>query len=289
MSTPRRPGPAQLLLDLVADPRDAGYEIAAARRAAGAVRRPRWLDQAAVAAGCALIGFVLVIAYVHTHRAAPEATKVRDGLVARVLAAQHTGTQLTDQLHRLTAQLNAERDRALAGSGLAAGLDRAQLLAGQVAVTGPGLQVVLSEPPPPAPSTAPGRRAPVPGAAGNILTDRDVRSVVNELWADGAEAIAVNNIRLLPTSAIRFAGDAVLVDLQPVTPPYTIQAVGEANALAVGFAASDVAGRYQTLSSARGIGFRFTEKGKLTLPAGAPVTPRYAHEAQGHQAQGGGR
>lgn len=281
MSSPQRPGPAQLLLDLVADPRDQGYEAAARRRAEGSLRRPRWLDQGAMALGCALIGFVVVVAYVHTHRSAPEATQVRQSLIERVQAAQHTGRQLTDQLHRLNDQLGKERDRALAGSGLVAGLDRAQLLAGQVAVTGPGLQVVLSEPAQPTPSAAPGRRVPVAPAAGNILTDRDVRSVVNELWAVGAEAIAVNNIRLLPTSAIRFAGDAVLVDLQPVTPPYTISAVGAADALAVGFAGSDVASRYQTLSSARGIGFRFTEKEKMTLPAGAPITPRYAHEPGG--------
>ena len=56
-----------------------------------------------------------------------------------------------------------------------------------------------------------------------------MRSVVNELWSDGAEAIAVNGIRLTPTSAIRFAGDAVLVDFQPITSPYRIDAIGDAD------------------------------------------------------------
>ena len=43
--------------------------------------------------------------------------------------------------------------------------------------------------------------------------------MVNELWADGAQAMSVNDVRLTPTSAIRFAGQAVLVDFQPLLPP----------------------------------------------------------------------
>ena len=103
-----------------------------------------------------------------------------------------------------------------------------------------------------------------------------MRSVVNELWADGAEAISVNDVRLTPTSAIRFAGEAVLVDFAPITSPFTIRAIGNADDLATGFASSAVASRYQTLASADGIGFEFTEHKKLTLPASPAVAPRYA-------------
>ena len=112
--------------------------------------------------------------------------------------------------------------------------------------------------------------APHRSAATQLLTDRDVRSVVNELWADGAEAISVNDIRLTPTSAIRFAGEAVLVDFEPINPPYVIRAIGNADRLDTGFAASAVASRYQTLASVRGIGFSFDERDKLQ-PAGQHV------------------
>ncbi len=105
-----------------------------------------------------------------------------------------------------------------------------------------------------------------------VLSDRDVRDVVNQLWSDGAEAIAVNNIRLTPTSAIRFAGEAVLVDFQPITAPYVIRAIGDANGLDTGFAASDIATRYQTLSAAGKITFNFDEEKSLSLPASAATT-----------------
>ena len=267
---------AQLIADLVTNTLDPGYAAAAQHR--GPTPSRRWFDRPAVAIGCALIGFTLVVAYIHTHRGAPEAAKVHDSLVARVRAAQDRNDGLAAQAQRLSSALTTLRDQALSGNGaLSRQLDRDQLLAGQTAAVGPGLQVALTEPPPTSGSSQPGRAGSIPIGASNILTDRDVRSVVNELWADGAEAISVNNVRLTPTSAIRFAGEAVLVDFAPITSPYQIRAIGNADNMATGFASSDVASRYQTLSSAEGIGFEFTEHTTLTLPASPAVAPRFAH------------
>ncbi|HEV7193920.1 MAG TPA: DUF881 domain-containing protein [Jatrophihabitantaceae bacterium] len=278
-SSPQRPLTTQLLVDLVTDTLDPGYAAAAARRGAGGSGGSRRrFDRPAVAIGCALIGFVLVIAYIHTHRGAPQAAKVHDRLVARVRAAQSADARLAASAEALNATLS--RLRASAGLGsLTNELDKEQLLAGQVAVSGPGLEVDLSEPPRATSSPTPGRGGATPIGATHILTDRDVRSVVNELWADGAEAISINDVRLTPTSAIRFAGEAVLVDFQPITSPYVIRAIGNADDLATGFASSAVASRYHTLASADGIGFGFSEHTSMHLPANAGVLPSLAHAA----------
>lgn len=269
-------GPGQALIDLVLNPQDPGYREATARREAAGVGR-RWYDAPAVVIGCLLVGFTLVVAYIHTNRGAPEAAKVHDSLVARVRAAEAQGATLAAQANTLAAQVNSVRSSALRGSGaLLADLDRDLLLAGQIAVTGPGLQVVLAEPPAATATAVPGRVGTVPIGAGNTLTDRDVQSVVNELWVDGAEAISVNDIRLTPTSAIRFAGQVVLVDFSPITAPYTVRAIGDADRLATNFASSQVASRYATQSSAIGIGFTFTEVAKLALPASPESALRYA-------------
>jgi uncharacterized protein YlxW (UPF0749 family) len=270
---PQRYASVRLLADLVDDTLDPGYAAAAARR--GPNPPPRWYDTPAVALGCLLIGFALVVGYVHTHRGAPEAQKVHDDLVAKVHEAQDRGDDLSAQLKQLNDELEAARNGALS-AGQRAQLSAAELAAGQVAVTGPGLSVTLDEPPIPSASPSTGRGGTTPVGAAHILTDRDIRSVVNELWADGAEAISVNDVRLTPTSAIRFAGEAVLVDFQAISPPYTVRAVGEPDTLATGFAMSEVASRYQTLSSAVGIRFVFDEKDSLTLPASTPPTLRYA-------------
>jgi uncharacterized protein YlxW (UPF0749 family) len=200
---------------------------------------------------------------------------VHAGLVARVKAANAAGDSLDAQAQRLDAEVAKLRAQALPGTSIGAELNRTELLAGATPVTGPGLRVQLADPH--TPTRSPGDRpGSTPISASEILTDRDVRSVVNELWHDGAEAIAVNDVRLTPTSAIRFAGQAVLVDFAPITSPYTISAIGDSDVLVTSFADSDVASRYHTLASANGIGFSWSQVSKLHLPAMTTSAPRYA-------------
>jgi uncharacterized protein YlxW (UPF0749 family) len=267
-----------LLIDLVTNTLDPGYAEAAKRAPRSTGRRRRRIEQGLVALGCVLTGFTLAVAYVSTHQAAPETAKVHADLVSRARAAQSSADGLQKAAQQLTTKIDSLRNQALSGvGGLRGQLQDAQLLAGTTAVTGPGVVVTLSNPPAPAPSTAAGRAGSTPISATQLLTDRDVRSVVNQLWAVGAEAISVNGVRLTPTAAIRFAGEAVLVDFEPINPPYVVRAIGNKDLLDTGFAASDVASRYQTLASVNGIGFSFDERSKLDLPAGTVSNPTYAH------------
>lgn len=59
--------------------------------------------------------------------------------------------------------------------------------------------------------------------------------MVNGLWESGAEAISINGQRLTALSAIRAAGDAILVDNKPLVPPYTVLAVGDGERLSTAF------------------------------------------------------
>ncbi|MDX6362267.1 MAG: hypothetical protein QOC85_1270, partial [Streptomyces sp.] len=67
------------------------------------------------------------------------------------------------------------------------------------------------------------------------VRDRDMQRVVNGLWQSGAEAISINGQRLTALSAIRAAGDAILVDNRPLVPPYTVLAVGDGKRLSTKF------------------------------------------------------
>ncbi len=62
-----------------------------------------------------------------------------------------------------------------------------------------------------------------------------MQRVVNGLWESGAEAVAINGQRLTSLSAIRAAGDAVLVDNKPLVPPYTVLAIGNGQKLSTAF------------------------------------------------------
>ena len=265
----------RLLHELVTQTLDPGYAAAAARRPKGV--SPRRTDTLLTAVGALLIGLLLVVSYVHTNRGAPEAQRVHNDLVKRVRSAQQGADSLAAQVASAQRALDAAQARALPAAGpLARQLAGLRLDAAATAVTGPGLVVTLREPPAATASGPPARAGTVGIAATSVLTDRDVRSVVNELWADGAEAIAVNGVRLSPTSAIRFAGQAVLVNFDPITSPYRIEAIGAPDSLSTRFATSDVASRYQTLVSAEHIGFAFVDTTKLTLPAVSSAGLRYA-------------
>ena len=268
---------AALLIDLVTNTLDPGYAAAAGRQAGRSARRRR-LDRVVVAVGCVLAGFTLAIAYVSTHRAAPEAAQVHADLVSKARTAQKTAEDLNQVAQGLNSKIDSLRNAALAGStGLRGRLQTDQLLAGATAVTGPGVVVTLADPPAGTAAPAAGRPGTTPLAATQLLTDRDISSVVNQLWSAGAEAISVNDVRLTPTSAIRFAGQAVLVDFEPINEPYVIRAIGNADGLDTGFAASDVASRYFTLASVRGVTFNFDERSKLSLPASIVNNVTYAH------------
>jgi uncharacterized protein YlxW (UPF0749 family) len=269
-----------LLTDLVYNSLDPGYAEAAARRAGA--KRSRWLDTPALAIGGLVAGFVLVLGYLHANRTAPEVQQVHEDLVSRVQHAQQIDGRLARHLAAAERALTNARKQALPESGaVVQQLDLAELAAGQLAVHGPGLTVTLREPAPSTASSPPARAGTEPIGQTNILTDRDIRSVVNELWHDGAEAVAVNGIRLTPTSAIRFAGQAILVDFQSIASPYTISAIGNPDQLITRFAESDVASRYKTLAGVDGIGFTFSTSADLTLPAGALGAVRYARPLAG--------
>lgn len=64
-----------------------------------------------------------------------------------------------------------------------------------------------------------------------LVHDSDILTVVNELQAAGAEAISVNDQRIISTSAIRCVGPAIQVNYQKVASPFTIKAIGNSQYL----------------------------------------------------------
>jgi len=256
-----------LLVDLSVDALDPGYAAAAERkRAAGTDRRPRWVLVGATVAAATL---VIAVAAVQTRASAPAAAKSRAALVAAVDRQSAT----VDRLERTIAELSAEqdklRDASLASTGAGAALARriaaAELVAGNLRVDGPGLRVTVADA-----SSASG---------GSRVLDRQLQDVVNALWTAGAEAIAVNNQRLTAQSAIRQAGDAILVDFRPQVSPYVITAIGPAVDLETKFGASRTAERMRANSQLYGLRFDYARAGRLTLPAAPDATLRYARPA----------
>jgi uncharacterized protein YlxW (UPF0749 family) len=107
------------------------------------------------------------------------------------------------------------------------------------------------------------------------VRDSDLQLATNALWAAGAEAISVNGQRLTSTSTIRQAGEAILVDFQPVTTPYTILAIGP-DKLSADFR-DGVAGKFfRELVARYGMSFETASDGDITLDAATELKLRVA-------------
>ena len=258
---------------------DGGYAAAARRRAeqaaAGEAPEPRdgRVARAVLAVGLLLVGFLLAVAYRGTLRQAPDSERARQALVRDV----EVGSELSDSLQRraetLSGQLVRERDAALAasrtGDRVSTEVRRLEAAAAQLPVRGPGVQVVVGDASPREQiDPATGERVTVPADDNGRLRDRDLQSLVNALWAAGAEAIAVDGERLAPTTTIRAAGEAILVDLRPVSSPYTIDAVGDPDTLLPRFADSDAARRYQSYTGLYGIQFTLARGDRAAAAGG---------------------
>lgn len=263
----RDPAPS-LLTSLLSDHLDPGY--AAAARLPGRRRHERaWTVLGALA-----VGLLLGVAAVLASAAAPDAEQVRSGLVTDVQDAQRTAQDLVSQRGALTDQADALRSESLAGDARGrAVLQRLRTLqaaAGATAVTGPGLVVTVTDT-----ST---NRSPsgTPGVQRGTVLDRDLQLVVNDLWAAGAEAVAVGGVRLEPTSTVRQAGGAMLVDDQPVPSPFVVQAVGPSGPMQTSFVVSEAYLRLSAVAQVYGIGFTVEAAGTLDLPAAATPDVRLA-------------
>ena len=102
-------------------------------------------------------------------------------------------------------------------------LDKAEFLAGMTEVEGPGLIITLKDSQMANPTS------------GNenlyVVPDDDVLKVLNELRAAGAEAISVNEERIIATSEIRCAGPTISVNNNRTAAPFVIKAIGDSKQL----------------------------------------------------------
>ncbi len=294
-SGPRSMG-ASLLDQVLAETLNPAYAAAAAaRRTRGAGAeppRPAWRDRAgplAVAVTMAGAGVLFAVTYDQAASRAEGREAVRAGLVEDVQAESATTDDLAAELERLREQVTAAREEALAasteGQRVIDDLRAAELAAGQVAVTGPGLLVTVADAEPDADADPVGGTGEIPPEG--RVRDGDLQLVVNALWASGAEAVSINGQRLGPTSAIRFAGEAVLVDFRPVAGPYLVSAIGDPDELRPRFLASPEVGALAVISQTYGLRFEFAQEDELSVPAGGIPRPRSAVPATGDPADAG--
>lgn len=225
-----------LLTNVMDHSLDDGYAEAAARKKAdGTGALPKTLRaKLGLAAGLVLAALVVTVGAAQARIAAPVVAKEREELIDRIDRETSAADKLEDSIDKLRDDVSARQREALKKHGGEQG-ELVGILAGAVEVHGPGVKLVVND----AKEAEQGGDGDARETSGfsdtGRVRDRDMQRVVNGLWESGAEAISINGQRLTALSAIRAAGDAILVDNKPLVPPYTVLAVGDGERLRTEF------------------------------------------------------
>jgi uncharacterized protein YlxW (UPF0749 family) len=185
-----------------------------------------------------------------------------------------TVPQLNNELHNLKSEIDSLKQQlaelrkritdyedAMGKQGnlnelMAIQLLNARTLAGLTEVTGPGIEIVLDD----------SASEVTEGSDPNMLLvhDEDILTVVSELKAAGAEAIAINGQRLIFNSEIRCGGPTINVNSVRYAPPYIIRAIGNPDAL-FGYINGPESG-YLDLLEYYGLKVEVVKKEKIVIP-----------------------
>jgi len=171
--------------------------------------------------------------------------------------------QLKARVQGLQAQVKAREDesaqRSSAAQQVNAQLDDQKVVVGLVALHGPGITVTLHD------GTDPNN--PADQSLGWVIHYQDLQDIVNLLWASGAEGVAVNGQRVVPSTSFFYAGVNILLNnASRITGPYTVTALGDPPTLTRALANRDQLAELKSRSRIYGLGLSWLRGTRLALP-----------------------
>jgi len=137
------------------------------------------------------------------------------------------------------------------------GLAEARERMGLVSAEGPGLVVTLDD--------SSMRESPSGNLNDLVIHSQDVQAAANGLWAAGAEALAVNGQRVVPTSAVLCVGNTLLINGTVHSPPYKFSAIGPG--LHDRFLADPLVAGFRQDAERFHLGFSVEDRDRITVPA----------------------
>ena len=196
-------------------------------------------------------------------------------LVDLVREAQSSVSRLDAERDELANRLDSVHGRS-PDAALAAMLKRSAELAGEAGmdpVHGPGLAVTLQD----AQRDANGRFPRDASPDDLVVHQQDIQAVLNALWSAGAEAIQMQDQRIIATSVPRCVGNTLLLNGRTYSPPYTITAIGNAAAMQSALAAAPLVTLYKQYVVRFGLGYREEVKPHVQIVGySEPVRMHYA-------------
>jgi uncharacterized protein YlxW (UPF0749 family) len=100
-----------------------------------------------------------------------------------------------------------------------------------------------------------------------VVHQQDVQGVVNALWSAGAEAMMIQDQRVISTSAVRCVGNTLILQGRVYAPPYTIKAIGDIDAMQRALDNSPDVQTYKTYVDEVGLGYAVHHLDSVEFPA----------------------
>ncbi len=173
----------------------------------------------------------------------------QERLTAQIGQARQRSDELAAEQAKLQEEIRQAQQALDLDEPTAAEIARLERVVGAVALTGPGVKIIVSE------------------SEMETIYDRDLSMLVSGLYEAGAEAIAINGRRISSQTAIRSAGAAITVDYVSLNPPYTVEAIGDPRTLQAGFAQTSASNWWQFLRNNYHVSFEMSSVDEISMPA----------------------
>ena len=175
-------------------------------------------------------------------------------------------TDRADRIDELRSQVDEATAALAPGDSTTSGLERdATALApaaGRTEVVGPAVRVTLED------AKLVGGEVPQGADPDDyVIHQQDVQAVVNALWSGGAEAMMLQDQRVVSTSAVRCVGNTLILQGRVYSPPYVVTAIGDPAALQRSLDLDPAVYTLRQWSTAVGLGYAVEDVGEQTFPA----------------------
>lgn len=131
-------------------------------------------------------------------------------------------------------------------------LEKLRIMVGNIPVRGPGVIITIKD-------------------NNSMLTSYDILDLIQELKAAGAEAIAVNGVRVTNRTSFTKGRGAIFISHNKIYPPYKVKAIGESMTLAS--AVTLLGGIRDTLSNFEGVTVSVTESKDVKIEPRPQISP----------------
>ncbi|MGO0575790.1 DUF881 domain-containing protein [Ornithinimicrobium panacihumi] len=240
----------------------------------GTPRRPAGVVGVTVV--CVLAGLLFGTSAALARNTPPAAAPL--DLVSLIQARDQQVNQLNERVEALRTEVDDLQARAESSQARTASRNADKMApgVGMAAVSGPAVQVTLDD--------AGYTLSTLPegySVDDVVVHQQDLQAVVNALWAGGAEAIMVQDQRIVSTSSVQCVGNTLYLQGRVYSPPYTITAVGDPNSLHASLQADPTVSIYRQWAEVIGLGYEVNDLATVEVPAFAGgVRPQYATVAE---------